>query len=115
MCGLTQSSGERARAGTADVSFCEVVNRFRSRSQTRCKLNLRLKLRPAFIAVDDPCPSRYFQTSVSTPSKMNSAAAIQRMTFMLTCFASVSPSHTAGALATIIPAVVPMTTAASWS
>jgi len=46
---------------------------------------------------------------------MNSAAATRRIAFMLTFCARRSPSQTAGALAIIMPSVVPTTTAASGS
>ena len=46
---------------------------------------------------------------------MKSAAATQRIHFMLTRWASASPIHTAGTFAIIIPRVVPVTTATSES
>jgi len=49
------------------------------------------------------------------PRTMNSAAATQRIAFMLIRCASASPIHTAGTFAIIMPRVVPITTATSES
>jgi hypothetical protein len=48
---------------------------------------------------------------VAMPVMTNTAAAIQRISFIGTFRVSASPTRTAGTLATIMPTVVPLTTA----